>query len=222
MGQAGAVSVLLGNGDGTLQPAVVYSSGANYAYSVAIGDLTGNGVPDLVVSNIDLVGGSNGSVAVLLGNGDGTFQPAVSYETGVEVASAAIGDVNGDGIPDLVAANYSCACDPDGGEVAVLLGNGDGTFQPAVLYDSGGQAAYSVALADLRGNGILDVVVANLISQGALGVLLGNGDGTFQPAVAYLPASCLAVRADRFCGRRCEWRRDSGSGSDRTLHKRKS
>jgi len=185
VGETGAVSVLLGYGDGTFQPAVVYSSGGNYAFSVAIGDLTGDGVPDIVVANGALDNGYP-SVAVLIGNGDGTFQPAVAYSTGGEQTnSVAIGDVNGDGIPDLIVANFQQSQSAEG-EVAVLLGNGDGTFQPAVTYDAGGEYSYSVALGDLRGDGILDVVVANSVPGGAVDVLLGNGDGTFQPAVPYL------------------------------------
>ena len=196
-GQVGAVSVLLGNGDGTFQPAMVYGAGGYYSYSVLVGNLGSNGRLALVVTNSVSPGGSSyGSAGVLFGNGDGTFQPAVSYDTGGDIAaSVAIGDVNGDGIPDLAVANF---CSIGGGcqapgEVGVLLGNSDGTFQPAVVYSSGGWGAYSIALADLRGDGILDVVVANQAdnAQGSrlragMDVLLGNGDGTFQPAVSYL------------------------------------
>ena len=75
----------------------------------------------------------------------------------------------------------------------MLLGNGDGTFQTAVTYVSGGYGAASVAVADVNGDGKLDVVVANCSgsssdcsgSAGNVGVLLGNGDGTFQTAVTY-------------------------------------
>ncbi len=188
LNEPGAVSVLLGNGDGTFQPAVIYNSGGLAAYSVALADLNGDGKLDIVVTNTYYGGGDyDGSVGVLLGNGDGTFRPAVSHDTGGGIAaSVAIGDVNGDGIPDLVLANFSCDCYPDEGEVGVLLGNGDGTFQPAVLYDSGGQGAYSVALGDLRGDGTLDVVAADRVLGGSVDVLLGNGNGTLQPAVGYI------------------------------------
>ncbi|MGA7647846.1 MAG: FG-GAP-like repeat-containing protein [Terriglobales bacterium] len=184
----GGLSVLLGNGDGTFQPAVTYSTGAYGSVSVAVGDLNGDGIPDLAVTNIYAPSGSDGSVGVLLGNGDGTFRPAVNYDSGGYQADwVEIEDMNGNGIPDLVVANLcqNGGCYTDG-EAAVLLGNGDGTFQPAVTYDSGGSVTYSVAVRDLRGNGILDLVTTSRYApKNTLGVLLGNGDGTFQPASIY-------------------------------------
>jgi hypothetical protein len=182
------IAVLLGNGDGTFQPAVTYSWGGGDgtswgSNSLAIADLNGDGKPDLAVAS----GSSdypwyNGSVGVLLGNGDGTFQPAVDYYSGGWYAtSLAVGDLNGDGKPDIVVTDrcltYLC------GTVAVLLGNGDGSFQPAVGYSSGGDYPWAVVVADMNEDGKPDLVVANL--YGNLGVLLGNGDGTFQPAVIH-------------------------------------
>jgi hypothetical protein len=191
----GAVSVLFGNGDGTFQPPVIYDSGEYSTYSVAIADLNGDGNPDLAVTNGSLGGDNNGTVSVLLNNGNGSFQPAVSYSSGGRVAaSVAIGDLNGDKIADLVVANYGGVPGQyDGGSVGVLLGNGNGTFQPAVNYASGDLLPVSVALADLRGHGIQDVVVANKFSaqgkqaRSAVDVLLGNGNGTFQTAFSYTP-----------------------------------
>jgi hypothetical protein len=179
----GALSVLLGNGDGTFRQPVVYNSGGYNACSVAIADLNGDGRPDLAVSNQGVLGNNDGAVSVLLGNGDGTFQPALSYELGTKVAASIVtGDLNGDGVPDLVVANY-------GGGISVLLGNGDGTLQPAVNYGSNGPA--SVALVDLRSNGLLDVIAAVGYNPGkrprsSLNVLLGNGNGTLGEAVTYL------------------------------------
>src|SRR2546430_15411043 len=106
--------------------------------------------------------------------------------------SLGVSDVNGDGKPDLVVANQcatnsSCA----NGIVGVLLGNGDGTFQPALAFSSGGKFAFSVAIADVNGDGKPDLLIANQYastanqSTGTVAVLLGNGDGTFQPAVTY-------------------------------------
>jgi Big-like domain-containing protein/VCBS repeat protein len=182
----GVASVLLGNGDGTFQPAVTYSVGAPGAYSVTIADLQGNGILDLVVADISSVE-YEGAVAVLLGNGDGTFQPAVNYNSGGDgSSSAAVGDFNGDGIPDIVVTN-SCqseSCQSDG-TVGVMLGNGDGTFQPVVTYDSGSLRSDWVAAADLTGNGIVDLVVDGGAGN-VVGVLLGNGDGTFQAPLTYV------------------------------------
>jgi len=171
----GAVAVLLGNGDGTFQPAVTYSSGGYESADVAVADLNHDGKPDLIVANY------SGELGVLLGNGDGTFQPVVTYAGGSGPWSVAVADVNGDGNPDLLVANY-----PDS-TVAALLGNGDGTFQAAVTYGSGGAEPLSIAVADVNGDGRPDLAVANACGycEGSVGVLLGNGDGTFQPAVTY-------------------------------------
>ncbi len=174
----GAVGVLLGNGDGTFQPAVSYDSGGTYAYYVAVADLNGDGKPDLVVANL-----LSPNLGVLLGNGDGTFQAAVSYGSGGGGAnSVVVADVNGDGKPDLVVAG--------GVNLGVLLGNGDGTFQAAVRYSPGsGSAANSVKVADVNGDGKLDIMVAlgctNNCKHGGVGVLLGNGDGTFQTPATF-------------------------------------
>jgi hypothetical protein len=191
----GEVGVLLGNGNGTFQTAVTYRTGGYFATSVAVADVNGDGKPDLVTTNycVDSNCDTNASVSVLLGNGDGTFQTAVSYDSGgLEATSVAVADVNGDGKPDIVVANY-CASSNDctSGMLGVLLGNGDGTFQTAASYDSGGHSASSVAVADVNGDGKPDIVVANYCASsndctnGTVGVLLGNGDGTFQMAVNY-------------------------------------
>ena len=188
----GSVSILLGNGDGTLQPAQSYASGGVYAFSVAVADFNGDGKSDVVVANecqTSACGG--GSVGVLLGNGDGTFQPAQSYASGGSATfSVAVGDFNGDGKPDVALANLCQTSACSSGGISVLLGNGDGTFQPPQSYASGGQDAYSVAVGDLNGDGRLDLVVGNecqtsSCNSGGVSVLLGNGDGTFQPPQSY-------------------------------------
>jgi hypothetical protein len=173
------VGILLGNGDGTFQAVATYGSGAVGAYSVAVADVNGDGKPDVLVANLANKSNGDGSVGVLLGNGDGTFQAAVTYYSGGSVAySVAVADVNGDGKPDLVVANGNS------NTIGVLLGNGDGTFQAAVTYGCGGDLPYSVAVADLNGDGKPDLLVANS-SSNTVGMLLGNGDGTFQAAVTY-------------------------------------
>ena len=132
--------------------------------SAAVGDLNGDGIPDLVTANYAAGGGS--TVSVLLGNGDGSFLSAVSYSVGVnpftgnpEVPYAvAVGDLNGDTIPDIITANTD-------GTVSVLLGIGNGNFQTAQLVFVGHQLT-GIAVGDFTGSGEVDVAVAD---HGALG-----------------------------------------------------
>jgi len=172
-----SVSVLLGNGDGTFQTQATYATGSSpYSvanpYSVAVGDFNGDGKLDIVVAN-----SAGSSVLILRGNGDGTFQPRVSYTTGLYPSSVAVGDFNGDGKLDLIVGNAG------GDTVSVLLGNGDGTFQSQVTYATGIDP-FSVAVGDFNGDGKLDIVVVNS-EVGTVSVLLGNGDGTFRTQVIY-------------------------------------
>jgi hypothetical protein len=167
----GTVSVLLGNGDGTFGAPVSYAAGRNPS-RVAVGDFNDDGKLDIVVINSI---GFRATVSVLLGNGDGTFGAPVPYGVGNEPLSIAVGDFNGDGIPDIAVANQGAG---DPGNVSVLLGNGDGTFRPAVNYNAGVFPDF-VAVGDFRGNGKLDLAVS---SASGISLLLGNGDGTFQPA----------------------------------------
>jgi hypothetical protein len=193
----GAVLVLLGKGDGSLQSAVSYDVGSS-PVSVTVADLNGDHKVDLVVANCGLVGGTGcevgGFVSVLLGNGDGTFRTFVPYNSGGFGALAvAVGDANADNKPDLIVANNTADGFTGEGNVAVLLGNGDGSFSAPVTYDSGGQSANSVVLTDMNGDGKPDVLVSNqcaipnngCASKGLVGVLLGNGDGTFSPVIGY-------------------------------------
>ena len=185
------VSVRLGNGDGTFQAAETYDSGGGWwPGAVAVSDVNGDGKPDMVVAH-RCPGDCFSHVGVLLGNGDGTFQPVVTYDTGGPSVDVKAADVDGDGKPDLVVANCFLYCNGLGeGTVGVLRGNGDGTFQAAVTYDSGGWEAQAVAVADINGDRKPDLVVGNMgTAEGGgspIGVLLGNGDGTFQPATVYV------------------------------------
>jgi hypothetical protein len=191
----GGVSVLLGNGKGHFRSAVSYSSGGESAESLAVEDVNGDGHPDLVVANFcqSLANcNGNGQLGVLLGNGDGTFQPPLIYPSGGFTTDGggifvAVGDLNGDGRPDLlVATTCQSSTNCNAGGVNALFGNGDGTFQTAVTYASGGLGANSLAIADVNGDGQADVVVANRCNSkscaGVISVLLGASNGVLQTA----------------------------------------
>src|SRR5207248_1325674 len=135
----------------------------------------GDGIPDLAVANK-----GSATVSILLGNGDGTFQAAQSYDAGTSPQSLVVGDFNGDGHADLAVANDIIGA----GTVSVLLGNGDGTLQAAQSYD-GGFRPWSVAVGDFNSDGVPDLAVANNSIPGTVKILLGNGDGTFRPSQDY-------------------------------------
>ncbi len=196
----GQVGVLLGNGDGTFQAPVFYDAGGEGTASVTVADVNRDGKLDLITVNCDSRNNGNNRVGVLLGKGDGTFEPAVTYSSGghgYETGETVVVDVNGDGIPDILVADINGDISPSNGQLGVLLGNGDGTFQSAVVYDAGAPNTIGLAVADLNGDGNWDVVMASCAfwacANGAVDVLLGNGDGTFQPAVLYLTGASPAV-----------------------------
>jgi hypothetical protein len=165
---SGCISVLLGNGNGTFQPQQTYAVGF-LPVAVAVADLNRDGTPDLIVANsFD----RTSKVSVLLGNGNGTFQPQRTLNIGQYPLCLAVADVNGDGNPDLIV--------PSSNAIDVLLGNGDGTFQSPMTFNAGTFAPISsIAVADVNNDGKPDVVVANR-GDSNVGVLFGNGDGTFQ------------------------------------------
>lgn len=186
----GIITVLLGYGDGTFQPATSRNSGIPHmGTAIALADLNGDGVLDLIASSSQCSSSTSclpGKVDILLGNGDATFSPTANYPSATwGVTGVASADVNGDGKLDLIVGGCGGTnCWNEDGIVSVLLGNGDGTFQSAVPFDSGGPLADGLALTDINQDGAADIVVANVISE-SVGVLLGNGDGTFASPLTF-------------------------------------
>jgi hypothetical protein len=172
---AGTVTILLGTGNGLFATGVDYPAGS--AAYVAVGDFNGDGNVDLAVANRLGANGGAGGVGIMLGNGDGTFQPAVNYPAGDEPNYVAVGDFNGDGKLDLAVANSGAD------NVSILLGNGDGTFGAPANFQVG-NGPVEVSTADFNGDGKLDLAVANT-NDNSVSLLLGNGDGTFQAPVNF-------------------------------------
>ncbi|MFZ0806972.1 MAG: Ig-like domain repeat protein [Candidatus Sulfotelmatobacter sp.] len=189
----GGVTVSLGNGDGTFRPGGAYSSGNSLPNALSVRDVNGDGKLDLIVADTGPSWALLITVGVLLGNGDGTFRPVASYDVGGKgngPIAMTVGDVDGDGKPDILVAEDTVFGQISPGEVAVLLNNGDGTFKSPMTYDAGGRNVEGIALADMNDDGKLDAIVANCYLSPCSGlqdaaVLLGNGDGTFQPAQDY-------------------------------------
>jgi hypothetical protein len=163
------VRVLLNRGDGSGQPQGVLLPTNPVACTPSpneMGDFDGDGLSDIVTCN------TLGSVSILLGNGDGGFQPSTTYPVGTYPHGLAVLDCDGDGDLDVATANNGTD------NIALLRNNGNGTFAPATFFNSGGSAEYALSAADMDNDGI-DDLVAGVQFQGRVIVLRGNGDGTF-------------------------------------------
>jgi len=180
-----SASVMLGLGDGTFRMPMTFSL-AGAPVAIAVGDLNKDGKPDLAV--LEDCGSAKcsqaGSVEILMGAGDGSFQSVLSYPVGYSPASVAVGDINGDKNLDLVVANRcgnDASCQSPG-TASVLLGDGTGKFTPGTDIALGNSPS-SIALGNLTGSR-LDLVISRS-TDNTVAVLHGNGDGTFRAAVPY-------------------------------------
>lgn len=209
---AGTVSILLNDGDGSFRPPVVYRVGPR-PEPVAVGDFTGDGVLDIVAANSGPSLRETGSVSVLAGNGDGTFQDALDTSVDLSPKSLAVADFDGDGTLDLVMTGRNS---PGGSSRAadVLLGRGDGSFQAGPSYDDTDGNHWALVAADFNDDRRPDFAVAiftilceeigggNIVcrtERSYVSVFLGKGDGSFQgPTDFDVAATPFALAAADF------------------------
>jgi hypothetical protein len=179
-----SISVFLNSGNGTFPIRKDYATGT-FPTSVVVGDFNGDGKLDLATAECGSSSNcGGGSISILLGNGDGTFQAHVDYAVGGYPLALAVADLNGDGFLDLAVANSNSANGTASGSVSVLFGNGNGTFQPQEVYPAGLNTS-SVVVGDFNGDGQLDFAVTNQADE-TVGVYLNQGHGSFsQPTVLY-------------------------------------
>src|SRR5271167_3657338 len=177
-------TVAFGDGKGHFPSYIRPNTGNNcWSVEVAVADLNGDGIPDIVGTCVTAQG--LGRIFVLLGEGHRKFKKAIEFDSGgYEAMGIAVGDLNHDGIPDLVVANYGADKPPYDYNISVLPGKGDGTFGRPTRYYAGVRPTY-LAMADFNGDGNLDLAVVPTNGKSRIIVLLGNGDGTLGPAKSY-------------------------------------
>jgi FG-GAP-like repeat len=188
--QSNQLAIYMANSSSTYSNPVALSHRDNWSPKLTVGDLTGDGKPEIVTPN-----DAGNNLTVYVNNGDGTFQTGVDYNpantSGDNLGAAitpdavAIADVNGDGKADLVSSNSRSQ------DITVLFGNGDGTFTvPTFGYAFGGKSmlAASALVADFNRDGYPDILVPD--QTFSLTLLKGYGDGTFRAALDYYAVPC--------------------------------
>jgi hypothetical protein len=177
-GDAGAGDAGAGDAARLFGAPVSYPTGAGPT-AIALGDLDGDGKPDLAIANR-----SAANVSVLVNSGSGTFASPINYPAGASPSSIALGDLDGDGRPDLAVGNNFSRT------VSVLINGGAGSFAAPVDYPSS-NGPFSVVIGDLNGDGRSDIAVAN--DNDFVSVFLNGGGGTFAAAVNYSSGQAFSM-----------------------------
>jgi hypothetical protein len=187
----GNALAMLGDGTGHFSNSTPLSTNNHLVRGIVVGDFNGDGNNDLAMTD----GRELGYVHVFLGNGDGTFQQGKKFTTGGQYPTGVLaGDFNGDGKMDLAVLNSAAGV--SNGSVAVLLGHGNGRFDPPLLYKFPRLENHqrtdlydpdAIATGNFTSDKRLDVAVAfhdgTVDDPGYVFVFLGNGDGTFKEGV---------------------------------------
>jgi hypothetical protein len=194
------MAVNLGAGDGTFPTGVVLIPSSNDIRAlgrIAAADFNGDGIPDLIVTDISV---ANSPVLNLFtGKGDGSFNTPITNPQVVGITSMGVKDFNRDGFADMAVTVTGQ------NTVLVLIGKGDGTFLSPVSYATGNTPTLATAL-QARGNDVTDLAVLNS-GDNTLGILLGNGDGTFLAQRSYPLTVPTAAVARQVCRGGRHWRR---------------
>jgi uncharacterized repeat protein (TIGR01451 family) len=190
------VSILLGNDDGTFQPAENFDAG-NSPSAILLGDFNGDGKLDLALFQTG--DATTGSVSILLGNGGGTFRPPTNTALSAFASTVVVGDFNLDKKADLIVGELDQSPDILNLTLSFLSGNGDGTFQAPHMFSTfpnPNRFKHALLAADLNDDGKLDLAVGN---GSAISILVGKGNGTFLQAATvaladgFTPDSILAA-----------------------------
>lgn len=174
--ESNQISILLGNEEGSFEEPTSFDAPSDLPKYIATDDFNGDGSVDLAISN-----DTSDSISVLLGNGDGTFGEASNFDADTGSYGIVAADLDGDGNADLAVGNDGE--EGSSGNVSVLLGNGDGTFNAATNFTAG-DSPEKIAVGDFNGDDNLDIVTANSDSND-VSLLLGDGVGGFGDATNF-------------------------------------
>ena len=171
---SGDISLLLGDGDGGFADQVKFATGAN-AIALVAGMFNADANVDVITAS-----SADSTLSVLIGDGQGSFADAVSIPLSAIPTSIRTAKLDSNDTMDLVVGLH-------GDQIAVFLGNGDGTFGDEMLLEAGASFASSqshVSVADVDNDGVLDIISANAFLSGSITLLIGNGDGTFAAPIS--------------------------------------